>query len=189
MNSQVNNLLDMARLQAGAVKLNRQWQPLEEVVGSALQTVRSLTAGHTIQVRLPEHLPLLAFDAVLIERVLSNLLENALKYTPADSTITIGAQQVDDQVRVWVEDDGPGLPAGREEGLFEKFERGQKESATPGVGLGLAIARAIVEAHGGRIHAENRAGGGARFVFTLPCGQPPQIDTQEASLVREEPTT
>lgn len=188
MNSQVNNLLDMARLQAGAVKLNRQWQPLEEVVGSALQTVRSLTAGHTIQVRLPEHLPLLAFDAVLIERVLSNLLENALKYTPADSTIAIGAQQVDEQVQVWVEDDGPGLPAGREEGLFEKFERGQKESATPGVGLGLAIARAIVEAHGGRIHAENRAGGGARFVFTLPCGQPPQIDTQEAFPVREEPT-
>jgi two-component system sensor histidine kinase KdpD len=186
MNAQVNNLLDMARLQAGAVKLNRQWQPLEEVVGSTLQGLRPLTSGHKLQVRLPEQLPLLEFDAVLIERVLSNLVENALKYTPAGSAITLGAQQVGDQVQIWVEDDGPGLPAGREDGLFEKFERGQKESATPGVGLGLAICRAIVEAHGGRIHAENRAGGGARFVFTLPCGRPPQIDILESPL-REEP--
>lgn len=181
MNSLVNNLLDMARLQAGAVKLNRQWQPLEEVVGSALQSLRSFTSGRRISVQLPESLPLLEFDAVLIERVLSNLIENAVKYTPPGSAITIGARQDGEVVQVWVDDEGPGLPAGREEEIFEKFERGQKESATPGVGLGLAICRAIVQAHGGTIRAQNRAGGGARFVFTLPCGEPPAVrETEEA---------
>jgi two-component system sensor histidine kinase KdpD len=180
MNSLVNNLLDMARLQSGAVKLNRQWQPLEEVVGSALKSVHSATAGHEIRVNLPEDLPLLEFDSVLIERVFSNLLENAGKYTPAGSRIGIGAGLgVRDSVDIWIEDDGPGLPAGKEEDIFKKFERGRKESVTPGVGLGLAICRAIVEAHGGSIRAENRPDGGARFVFSLPRGNPPLVDTAE----------
>ena len=176
MNSLVNNLLDMARLQAGAVKLNRQWQPLEEVVGSAIKAMRSTMAGHRLGVNLPDGLPLLEFDAVLVERVLCNLLENAVTYTPAGSLIEIGAAPgARDQVDIWVEDDGPGLPAGKEELIFSKFERGQKESAASGVGLGLAICRAIVTAHGGTIRAENRRGGGARFVFSLPRGQPPSL--------------
>jgi two-component system sensor histidine kinase KdpD len=177
MNALVNNLLDMARLESGRIALNLQWQPLEEVVGSALRSLGALFAGrHPIKVRLPPDLPLLQFDAVLIERVLANLLENAAKYTPEGSAITIGAAASRDSVEVWVADEGPGLPPGREELIFEKFERGRKESATPGVGLGLAICRAIVVAHGGTIRGETRAEGGARFVFTLPRGDPPRMD-------------
>ena len=176
MNSLVNNLLDMARLQSGAVRLNRQWQPLEEVVGVSLDAVRSTIAGHRITVNLPDDLPLLELDAALIERVLSNLLENAAKYTPAGSTIEIGAAPSGPDIDVWVADNGPGLPAGKEEEIFKKFERGQKESATPGVGLGLAICRAIIAAHGGTIRAENRREGGARFVFSLPRGNPPVVE-------------
>ena len=177
MNALVNNLLDMARLESGRVALNLQWQPLEEVVGSALRSLGGLFAGrHPIRVSLPADLPLLRFDAVLIERVLANLLENAAKYTPAGSAISIGAAAALEWVEVWVADEGPGLPPGREERLFEKFERGRKESATPGVGLGLAICRAIVVAHDGTIRGETRPEGGARFVFTLPRGEPPRID-------------
>jgi two-component system sensor histidine kinase KdpD len=174
MNSLVNNLLDMARLQSGAVRLNRQWQPLEEVIGSALRSLSALTAGRSVRVDLPESLPLLEFDAVLMERVFCNLVENAVKYTPAGSPISVGAQLEEGAVRVWVDDQGPGLPAGREAEIFEKFERGHKESTTSGVGLGLAICRAIIEAHGGRIWAEQRAQG-SRFAFTVPCGQPPSL--------------
>lgn len=180
MNALVNNLLDMARLQSGVVKLNRQWQPLQEVVGSALKTVGTTIAGHHVRVSLPDDLPLLEFDAVLIERVLANLLENAAKYTPPGSTIEIGALPAPGgQVEIWVADNGPGLPPGREEAIFKKFERGQTESATPGVGLGLAICRAIVEAHGGRIRAAPGNDGGARFVFSLPRGMPPVADATE----------
>lgn len=179
MSAQVNNLLEMARLQAGKVKLNREWQPLEEVVGSALKATETALAAHPVRVDLPEDLPLIEFDAVLIERVLCNLLENAAKYTPAGTQILIGASLGASRVEMRVEDDGPGLPKGGEEALFQKFERGERESATPGVGLGLAICRAIVAAHGGTMRAENRAEGGARFVFSLPRGSPPPV-TEEA---------
>jgi two-component system sensor histidine kinase KdpD len=116
---------------------------------------------------------------VLIERVLANLLENAVKYTPEGSDIDIGAKPCSDHVMITMDDHGPGLPPGKEEAIFEKFERGNKESATPGVGLGLAICRAIVQAHGGAISGANRAGGGARFTITLPRGHPPTDDGSE----------
>jgi two-component system sensor histidine kinase KdpD len=127
-------------------------------------------------------------DAVLIERVLSNLIENAAKYTPPGSSIEIGAANDSPRlcVDIWVEDDGPGLPPGKEEEIFNKFERGQKENATPGVGLGLAICRAIVEAHGGRIRAENRHNGGSCFVFSLPRGNPPAFDIAEAAALPKD---
>jgi len=175
MNALVNNLLDMARLQAGDVKLNRQWQPLEEVVGSALKAREQQLSSHRIHVALPPDLPLLEFDAVLIERVFCNLLENAAKYTPPGSEIRIEARIEGYEVQISVSDNGPGLPPGKEEAIFEKFTRGEKESVTPGVGLGLAICRAIVEAHKGRIWAENIPAGGARFIFTLPRGMPPTL--------------
>lgn len=177
MNALVNNLLDMARLQAGAVQLHRAWQPLEEVVGSALAACGAMLHGREILVDLPDGLPLLHLDTVLFERVLVNLLENAVKYTPQGSAIHLSARERSDTVVILLDDHGPGLPKGHESRVFEKFERGQRESALPGVGLGLAICRAIVQAHGGTIEGHNReaagAVSGARFVITLPRGTPP----------------
>jgi two-component system sensor histidine kinase KdpD len=123
---------------------------------------------------LPKDLPLVCFDAVLIERVLANLLENAAKYTPPGSRILIEAAVRGTQLEVAVADNGPGLAPGSEETVFEKFTRGRTESATPGMGLGLAICRAIVEAHRGRIQAHNEPQGGVRFTFFLPLGTPPE---------------
>lgn len=174
MSALVANLLDMARIESGGLKFNLQWQPLEEVVGSALRASRLQLLQHKVSTQLARELPLLRFDAVLIERVLCNLLENAAKYTPPGSSIVVYAVQRGDLARVMVYDNGPGLPRGREEAIFEKFTRGEKESAKPGVGLGLAICRAIVEAHGGTIAAAQSPLGGAAVVFTLPVGTPPQ---------------
>jgi two-component system sensor histidine kinase KdpD len=171
----VNNLLDMARLETGSVTLRREWQPLEEVIGVALQARASVLAQHAVRVDLPADLPLLELDAVLMERVFCNLLENAAKYTPEGSRIEISARRDGDRVEIVVADNGPGLPAGREEALFEKFARGHEESAVSGVGLGLAIVRAIVEVHMGTVRAENRPEGGARFVVSLPVGEPPSV--------------
>jgi two-component system, OmpR family, sensor histidine kinase KdpD len=175
MSTLVSNLLDMARIESGEVTLNLQWQPLEEVVGAALNAARGMLRSHTVVAQLPRDLPLLKFDAVLIERVLVNLLENVSKYTPPGSTVILSAQVIADQLSVSVADNGPGLPAGREEAVFQKFTRGERESATPGVGLGLAISRAIIESHQGKITAAQRPGGGAIFTFALPLGFPPRI--------------
>jgi two-component system sensor histidine kinase KdpD len=174
-NALVNNLLDMARLETGSVKLRREWQPLEEVIGVALQARASVLAHHAVRVDLPANLPLLEFDAVLMERVFCNLIENAAKYTPEGSRIEISARRDGDHVEIIVADNGPGLPTGKEEALFEKFARGHEESAVSGVGLGLAIVRAIVEVHSGSVRAENRPEGGARFVISLPVGEPPSV--------------
>jgi two-component system sensor histidine kinase KdpD len=173
MSTLVSNLLDMARIESGEVKLNLQWQPLEEVVGSALNATHGMLLNHVLEVHIPRDLPLVRIDALLIERVLVNLLENASKYTPPGSRITLAGEVLGDQLSVSVSDNGPGLAVGREEAVFQKFTRGVRESATPGVGLGLSICRAIVESHQGRIVATHRPGGGARFTFTLPLGQPP----------------
>jgi two-component system, OmpR family, sensor histidine kinase KdpD len=178
MSALVSNLLDMARIESGGVKLNLEWQPLEEVVGAALAAARNMLKQHHVELRIPRDLPLIRFDALLIERVLVNLLENAAKYTPADSTVTLSSEIIADQLSVSVADNGPGLPIGREDAVFEKFTRGDRESATPGVGLGLAICRAIVESHGGRIVGRNRPGGGALFTFTLPLGNPPTTELE-----------
>ncbi|VWB65850.1 osmosensitive K+ channel signal transduction histidine kinase [Burkholderia lata] len=178
----VTNLLDMARLQAGSLQLKRQWSLLEETVGAALAACKRVLARHPARVVLPADLPLLQMDAVLMERLFTNLFENAAKYTPPDTPVEIGAERMTDDglpfVRVHVDDYGPGLPAGMETRIFDKFTRGEKESATPGIGLGLAICRAIVEAHGGKIGALNRTAPdghvtGARFWFTLPVETPP----------------
>jgi len=174
----VTNLLDMARLQAGTVQLKRDWHAIEEVVGSALRQMTEPLARYRVITDIPPDTPLCEFDPVLIERVLVNLFDNAAKYTPPGSTLTVKATYDAKWLQVAVEDDGPGLPAGQEEKLFEKFERGAAESAKPGVGLGLAICRAILNAHGGEIHAENRVEGGARFVFRLPLGTAPQHNVE-----------
>jgi two-component system sensor histidine kinase KdpD len=171
----VSNLLDMARLQEGSIRLKLDWHPLEEVVGAALQSLAGPLAKHALRIDLPADLLLVELDAALMERVFCNLLENAAKYTPAGSLIEIAARLDDERVLISVSDNGPGLPPGREEILFEKFFRGQEESAVAGVGLGLAIVRAIVQAHKGTVTAENRPEGGARFIISLPAGEPPEV--------------
>ncbi|OTP78415.1 sensor histidine kinase [Caballeronia sordidicola] len=192
MSGLVTNLLDMARLQAGSIRLNRQWSMLEEVVGAALAVCRRTLGGHTVKVSIPVDLPLIQLDVVLMERLLANLFENTAKYTPQGSLLSIVAAAEQDAgeryVRVCIEDNGPGVPPGIQQTLFDKFTRGEKESAKPGVGLGLAICRAIVEAHGGKIGADNREDGdgrviGARFWFTLPANEAPVFDT-----LPDEPT-
>jgi two-component system sensor histidine kinase KdpD len=179
MSALVTNLLDMARIESGDVTLNLQWQSFEEVVGTVLNAMQLVLKAHEVILRIPRDLPLVRFDAMLIERVLANLLENASKYTPPGTVITLSAEVLDEHLTVTVADKGPGLPKGREEAVFEKFARGERESATPGVGLGLPICRAIIDAHGGRITGRSRPGGGAAFTFTLPLGHPPLAQPEE----------
>jgi two-component system sensor histidine kinase KdpD len=174
----VDNLLEMARLQAGGVTLRRDWQSLEELVGSAIASIEPALADHRIDIAIPPDLPLLHCDGALIERVIVNLLENAAKHTPAGTRIGVNAGVGDGEIEVTVWDSGPGLPPGDPDALFDKFTRGDKESRVPGVGLGLAICRAIVEAHGGRIAAGPRSGGGARFTFTLPLASAPAVEAE-----------
>ncbi|WP_412479983.1 DUF4118 domain-containing protein [Azonexus sp. IMCC34839] len=174
----VGNLLDMARLNAGEVTLRREWQPLEEVVGASIKLLGNALAGHRIKVDLDRQLPLLEFDAVLIERVLCNLLENAAKYAPPQTDIELSASRQGDAVEITVADHGPGFPAQQHDELFNMFVRGHPESGKPGTGLGLAICKAIVEAHQGSIRAENRSTGGAAVSFTLPVGEPPVIEEE-----------
>ncbi len=179
MSALVNNLLDMARIERGEVKLQLEWHTLEEVAGVALNATERILKRHKVQVSIARDLPLVEIDGALIARVLVNLLENASKYTPAGSEVTLSAQIVADQLTVSVFDTGPGLPVGREEEVFQKFTRGRRESSTRGVGLGLTICRAIIDSHRGKILGGNRPGGGAIFTFTLPLGCPPPEATEQ----------
>jgi len=181
LNRLVRNLLDMTRIASGAIHVAREWQPLEEVVGAAIGRMDDALRGRRLDVELPADLPLVPIDAVLIEQVLINLLENAAKYTPAGSAIVLSARPEPPGVVVEVADRGPGIPPGQVDKIFEKFYRLPREGAGGGAGLGLAICRGIVEAHGGRIWVENRDGGGAIFRFTLPIeGSPPRVSGDEA---------
>jgi two-component system sensor histidine kinase KdpD len=174
-----NNLLDMARLQAGAIVLNRQWQPLEEVVGGALAGLAARLADHPVKVSLPMDLPLVEIDSLLIERVFVNLLENAVKYTPPWTPFDISAAVSSEELVVTVSDQGPGIPAGEEKLIFEKFHRVVREGNQGGAGLGLAICRSIVEAHGGRIWVDNQVSGGAAFHFSLPLTEAPMFEHED----------
>ena len=168
MNRLIGNLLDMIRVESGALEVQKELQPLEEVVGVALIRLDDRLRGHPVTVTLPPDLPLVSVDAVLMEQVFVNLLENAVKYTPPGTPIEISAVATDGSIRVDVADRGPGLPPGEEARIFDKFYRAAGVGTQGGIGLGLTICRGIVTAHGGRIWAENRPGGGAVFRFTLP---------------------
>ena len=173
----VTNLLDMARLQNGSVNLRKDWQSSQEVIGSSIRAAQPALQGRMVQTDVSADLPLVEFDAVLMERVLVNLLENAAKYGAAP--IDVKASVTQDKLLLSVRDHGPGLPAqmvGRETELFDKFTRGNAESATPGVGLGLAICKAVVDAHRGQISAANAPGGGAEFKVVLPRRAPPALE-------------
>jgi two-component system sensor histidine kinase KdpD len=163
----VRNLLDMTRLEAGAMKLRKELQPLEEVVGAALERMADRLRGREVRTDVPRDMPLVPFDSALIEQVLLNLLENATKYSPAGSPIELRARVRDGVAEVEVSDRGPGVDADDVERVFEKFYR-VREGEGGGVGLGLTICRGIVVAHGGKMWVEGREGGGASFRFTLP---------------------
>ncbi|RZU45062.1 two-component system sensor histidine kinase KdpD [Fluviicoccus keumensis] len=183
----VENLLDMARLNAGDLRLRKEWCLIEDVIGSSLKLLHHTLEPYDIRIELPATLPLVEFDAVLIERVLGNLLENAAKYSPPGSRITLEVSTTAGALEVSVCDTGPGLPAGlKSEDLFRLFVRGEEESAIPGAGLGLAICKTIIEAHGGAIQACNPSGGGACFRFSLPLGAAPELDDEAIVLARRE---
>lgn len=173
MNRLVGNLLDMTRLASGSLEPNKEWHPLEEIIGVALNRLELGLRGRSVEVildRAPLAVPL---DAILIEQVFINLLENALKYTPAGTPIEICAVGIGSIVHIAISDRGPGIPEARCEKIFEKFFRLKDEVAPAGAGLGLAICRGIVQSHGGRIWVEARGGGGSIFRFTLPLGENP----------------
>jgi two-component system sensor histidine kinase KdpD len=173
----ITNLLDMTRLESGGLVVKKEWVPLQEVVGSALQHLDRLLNGREVKTDLPEDLPLLQMDAIAIEQVIVNLIHNACEYAPGESGIEIVARAKPDCVEIIVSDRGPGLPAGTETRVFDKFFRIRPAESRGGTGLGLAICRGIVEAHGGSISAANRPGGGAIFRFALPRNQqPPVVD-------------
>ncbi|MBW4696730.1 MAG: sensor histidine kinase KdpD [Aphanocapsa lilacina HA4352-LM1] len=180
LNRLVGNLLEMTRLESGTLRVRKEWQPLEEVVGAAVRRVDAALADHPLTIALPPDLPLVPLDAVLIEQVLINLLENAARHTPAGTPVELSAHAADGQmIIVELADRGPGLPPGDSARLFEKFYRGQHPDGR-GTGLGLAIVRGIVEAHSGWIKAIDRPGGGALFRFGLPLGgSAPQVEQEE----------
>jgi two-component system, OmpR family, sensor histidine kinase KdpD len=189
LNRLVGNLLDMTKLESGALHVQKEWQPLEEVVGAALTRLDDRLRDHPVTASLPPDGPLVPLDSVLIEQVLINLLENAIKYTPPGSPIELSAAGAHDAVTVTVADRGPGIPPGDEQRVFEKFYRARSGNGSGGVGLGLTICRGIVEAHGGRIWVENRPDGGAMFHFTLPLeGTPPPV-APEMDASTDQPAT
>jgi two-component system sensor histidine kinase KdpD len=186
----VRNLLDMTRLESGALVVKREWVPLEEVVGAALTRLEGQLADRSVRTDLPADLPLVSVDAILLEQLFVNLLENATKYTPASSPLELAARATPSAVVVELADRGPGLPPGSEGRIFEKFFRGPHQG-TPGAGLGLAICLGIAHAHGGELVAENRPGGGAVFRLTLPQrerppGVPSEVDSNGAAPVPAE---
>jgi two-component system sensor histidine kinase KdpD len=188
MADMVTNLLDMARIQSGDVRLRLDWQSMEEIIGGAVNHAQGALGQRTLSVQIDPGVSLVECDAVLIERVLANLLENAGKYTTAQTPVEILVRAADEELLVSVRDHGPGVAKGQEELIFEKFTRGHAESATPGVGLGLAICRAIVDAHHGRVWVEPTQPQGATFTFSLPLGTPPVVDlSDDAATVTPEP--
>jgi two-component system sensor histidine kinase KdpD len=175
----VTNLLDVTRLESGVVDLAKEWVPLEEVVGSALEHMGGQIGKREVKVDLPANLPMVQVDPVLLGQVIINLVENACKFSPADKPIEIKAWATERSITLSVTDHGPGIPQGQEEHIFEKLVRFQQGEARPGAGLGLAICKGVVQAHGGKILASNRPAGGAQFMVSLPLGQAPPLPPSE----------
>jgi two-component system sensor histidine kinase KdpD len=168
MSQLLTNVLELVQMEFGDGALHADWHAIDDLVGLGLRACTARLAQWRITLDLPTDLPLILVEPTLVVQILSNLLENAAKYTPAGTTITISAAARDENLLLTVADDGPGLPPGDPERLFEKFQRGRSESNVVGVGLGLAICRAAARLHGGDIRAINNPGGGARFEITLP---------------------
>jgi two-component system, OmpR family, sensor histidine kinase KdpD len=171
----IANLLDMVRVETGALMVRKEWQPLEEALGVALTRLDERLVGHPVNTRLPDSLPLVPVDELLIEQVFINLLENAIRHTPAATPINISAWPENGSVVVEVSDEGGGVPEGEEETIFRKFHRSSsadRSAPAGGSGLGLTICRGIITAHGGRIWLERNGGKGAAFRFSIPLDGP-----------------
>jgi len=178
LNAIIRNILDMTRLESGAITVKKEWQSPEEIIGAVLDRFSEKLKDHPISINLPSDLPLVPFDPLLIEQVLMNLLDNAIKYTPQRTPLELYASVKGDDLQIELADRGPGIPKGYEKRIFEKFVRGSAVRGG-GIGLGLTICRAIINAHGGHIWAENRSEGGAVFRFTLPIAGKPTLPEPE----------
>ncbi len=165
---QIRNMLDLTKLESGTLQIRRELHPLDEVIGGAMTRAEKLLEGRSIDIAVPTQPPLVAVDALLIEQLLLNLLENAARYSPPGTPIEVRATQCADRVRIEVADRGPGVPRDQRERVFEKFHRVGGSRRTAGAGLGLAICRAIAQLHGGTIRVEDRDGGGASFLVDVP---------------------
>ncbi len=172
LNRFVGNLLDMSRIEGGALKPEKEWYPIDELLHDVLQHMQFPLNGRDVKLDIPEHLPPVELDYLQIDQVVTNLIENAIRYTPAGSPLEISAEASAQYVTISVSDHGPGIPLEDKERIFDKFYRvlGKSRKGTTGSGLGLAVCRGLIEAHGGRIWVDNRDGGGAIFRFTLPLG-------------------
>lgn len=181
LNRIVGHLLDLSRIGAGQLHLEKGWYDVSALVDEVLGRLRPMTAHHRLVVDVPEDLPPIPLDYVAIDQVLSNLIENALKYAPDGTEIRILARLVDEEMRLEVLDRGPGIAPDALTRVFEPFVRGDGAKPRPqGTGLGLAVVKGLVEAHGGRAWAENRGDGGARFAFTLPVAESPRTTATSA---------
>jgi two-component system, OmpR family, sensor histidine kinase KdpD len=174
MSEQVAKILQMTRLETGAIKLERDWAAIPEIAGSVLARLSDRLASHRLVVDIPTELPLVRVDATLIDQAFSNLVENAARHTPAGTVVRVRVQHLNSELVVSVEDLGMGIDDRDVERVFAKFHRGAGEGPGGGVGLGLAICRAIVRLHQGKAWAERLAGGGIAFRFTLPVEEPPR---------------
>lgn len=184
MSELVAKVLEMTRLESGAIALQRDWAALNEIAGSVLRRLEVRLATHMVMIDLPGELPLVRIDSVLVEQVLGNLLENAAKHTPPRTLVRLRAQASGQVMTISVEDFGPGLSDDELEHVFGKFERGGGwVSGRGGMGLGLAICRAIVRLHGGAIWAEHLPGGGTAFRFTLPLEPAPEMPAADCAFV------
>jgi len=182
LNRLVGNLLDLSRIEAGSIRPEKAWYDLGSLINEVAGRLRTVTAGHKLVIDVPDGLPPVRFDYVEIDQVISNLIENAVNYTPSGTEISVSAQTAGDEVHVEVADRGPGIPEAAIPRLFDAFYRASDSGWAKGSGLGLAVAKGLVEAHGGYIRFENREGGGARFVFTLPL----QLAQTEAAAEEKE---
>jgi len=181
LSEHVAKILQMTHLESGAIKLDRDWASLSEIVSTLLPKLAARLSTHRVMVELPDDLPLIRVDAGLIEQVLSNLLENSAKHTPAGTVVRVHARRRGEELVVTVQDYSGGLPDRELERVFAKFHRGSAEGASSGMGLGLAICRAIVRLHGGETWAERVPAGGTAFSFTLPLESPPPAPPEPAS--------
>jgi two-component system sensor histidine kinase KdpD len=176
LNRLVGNLLDMSRIEGGALKPEKEWYPIDELIHDVLDHLQPILQGRQVSTSIPDDVPPVEIDYLQMDQVMTNLVENAVRYTPPSSPIEISVEAKEGEMLVSVADRGPGIPRADLERIFDKFYRvtgAKRKGSSMGTGLGLAVCRGLIEAHGGHIWAGNREDGGAIFQFTLPLSGTP----------------